>query len=302
MANECIFAEKAVGAGRGILNMSHICAAESGVLPQTSVWTPEGAADAQCGNIESRESSSLREAFESVSIPTSNSRTVGPPEPVTLSTTEHFPENQIVVSSDEDKFEMTETVRSMLEHIGNVLENPVGEPNFGSSDRERFHSNDDSHIEKVPSESGAKFAVDGRSSVSIDKESAKNYLHKTGRDVQPKKAMFHTIFESVSKPTNELKYLDNQDHSAKSADRSFPSYQQYDNEKTGACSKNRLSRGECNIFNSNRQTSQRSTISPARSNHPPSPTGRGAGLLVSKPPDKKPGGIGRGSLLKLITK
>ena len=146
MPNECSFAERAVGAGRGRVIASHLPG--SGVMPKISVWTPEGAADAKSRNIESQESSSLREAFESVSMATSNSRTVGPPKPVTLSTPELFPENQIVLSSDEDKFEMTETVRSVLEHIGNVLENPVGEPNLGSSDKERFDSIDDSHMKE----------------------------------------------------------------------------------------------------------------------------------------------------------
>ena len=267
--------------------------------PTSSIWTPDGA---DATHRDTKESTlKIREAFESVSMATPVSRMVGAnPVAVNSSSDERFPEGKIAISSDEDKFKISETVQSVLEHIGDIIDNPSKEQCVDHSDIEHIeHSDTKDQLQIDSAEPSENIDTQSKESYKEDAKSD-NDLHKGSDDSVPKTMTFHTIFESVSKPSNGLKSLDNQNHSAR---RSCPVYQQYDAEKRRINLMNRRSDGgseSSSIFGNSRETSQRSTISPARSNQAPS-TGRGVALFAAKSLEKKPSGLGRGSLLKLLS-
>ena len=179
-------------------------------------------------------------------------------------------ENAITVSSDEDKFVMSETAQSVLRNIGDIL-------NSLETDNQKLEQSQNLNLVEYESRGNYEVLAQLLSSTN-DSEP----LNVDRQGDSPKLTEFETIFAQVSKPANQSVSLNNQTRPVNGTTRSsFPS-----------C------RSDVEQGTSNRnQPSARNLTPPRKDSAPQKPKGRGAGLLTVKSAERKTG-LGRASLLE----
>ena len=293
---------RSLSAGRGSVIASHLMNLGPTVggtmqsMTHPSIWT-DGTANLGNSKTESAESAKLRAAFESGVVTSCDAKMIGSGR--STSATVAMPgnvesssklENAVFISSDAEHFKLSHTVQSILQHIGDVIDHPLKEETKKQSDTgDICQSPTGKHDLPEGTQNLSHLISDTDVSEGVAEESDNNNTtetdrHKVKEDALPTSTKFQSIFASVTKPKTLPKLFDNEDDvaNATTSRRSYPEYHFHGNHPTDAASKDR-----------------RSTFSL-------SPTGReslsGGGIFTSKSSPNKAGGVGRGSLLKLIRK
>lgn len=262
--------------GRGAVIAAHLNPG-----PPVGRATPENRSVRSAGQRETRDWNRKSEESDASyptceSAPEASSKTVGSPNSINLnknsSVEPDLLENAITVSSDDDKFEMSQTAQSVLRNIGYIL---------NSSET------DDQKLEQSQSLNGVECEIGGNSdglsqlaSCASDPEP----LHVVCDDHSPKLTAFETIFAKVSKPANKSVSLNNQTRQMKGATRSsFPS-----------C-RSDADRGTTTTGNRSRPSEVMKSTRTDSSSQPPK--GRGASLFTVQSEERKTG-LGRASRLE----
>ena len=263
--------------GRGAVIAAHLNPG-----PAVGRATPENRSVRSAGQRETRDWNRKSEESDASyptceSAPEASLKTVGSPSSINLnknsSVESDLLENAITVSSDDDKFEMSQTAQSVLRNIGYIL---------NSSET------DDQKLEQSQSLNGVECEIGGNSnglsqlsSCASDPEP----LHVVRDDHSPKLTAFETIFAQVSKPANKSVSLNNQTRQMKGATRSsFPSCRSDGDRGT--------------TTTSNRSRPSEVVLKPTRTESASlPPKGRGASLFTVQSEERKTG-LGRASRLE----